>query len=187
MASILRASRRSVLGTALAAAGIAGSGLAAKLGGRADDAPVGSDEDVVTAVRASPLPTLYLDRYAVHTSDRVRGAQRKKGDQTLLRGTLTNDVGERVGEVFASALTMPGPLDAGAPHTPRLEIQNFHLADGTILGMGTTFAQADLPNVYTIIGGSGRYAGVRGGYTFDHNPSVASPEQRAAIRFDVVV
>lgn len=132
------------------------------------------------------MPPLYLERYSMHTGEGGRGAQRKRGDQTVLRGMLTTADGERFGEVFASALTMPGPVDADSPHTSRLEIQNFHLRDGTILGMGTAFAQVEVPNLYTIIGGSGKYAGARGGYTFHHNPSVAAPEGQAAITFDLV-
>jgi len=183
MATTWRPSRRSVLTTVLAATGLAGSGVASKLG--TDGSGSGSspaDDDEAVGV-----PTLYLDHYSMHTGDRSRGAQRKQGDQTVLRGTLTTADGDRFGEVFASALTMPGPVEHDTPQTSRLEIQNFQLRDGTILGMGTAFAQIDVPNVYTIIGGSGRYAGVRGGYTFDHNPSVATPEEQAAIRFDLVV
>lgn len=183
MATTWRPSRRSMLATVLAATGFAGSGYAAKLGAADSGSPAppaGDDGDV-------GLPTLYLDRYSMRTGDRSRGVQRERGDQTVLRGTLTTEAGDRFGEVFASALTMPGPIDPDTPQTSRLEIQNFQLHDGTILGMGTTFAQVDVPNVYTVIGGSGRYAGARGGYTFDHNPSVAAPEGQAAIRFDLVV
>lgn len=172
-----RSSRRSLIGAALAATGLAGTGFASRLG--ASPAETASEDNVT-------IPTLHLDHYAVHTGERGRGAQRKKGDQTVLRGTLSTASGEPVGEVFASALTMPGPVEPGAPQTARLEIQNFHLTDGTIVGMGTAFAQADVPNVYTIVGGSGRYAGVRGAYTFVDNPSVASPEGQATITFNVI-
>lgn len=170
-----RSSRRSVLGGALAVTGLAGSGVAA---GRVVDRGAAPG-----ASAAVPMPALFLEHYTVSTANRGRGAQRKQGDQTLLRGTLTTEEGRRVGEIFVSSLTMPGPVHADSPHTPRMEIHNLWLHDGSILAMGTAFAQADVPNVYTIVGGSGRYADVRGAYRFDNNPSVANPSGRAAIRF----
>ena len=183
MASMMQASRRSILGAALAFAGVAGTGMATRLRGGEGSAPSSSGGS-----RSAPaIPTLYLDRYLVRTGERTRGAQRMRGDQTLLRGTLTTETGDQAGEIYSTAFTMPGPVDNESPRTSRMEFQNLHLADGTILGMGTTFASADIPNIYSVIGGSGRYAGARGAYTFDHNPSVASPEGRAAIRFDVVL
>lgn len=187
MASNWRPSRRSVLGSVLAATGLAGTGLASKFVAASGDEDSAAPQARDSAADAAAVPTLYLERFSMHTGDRGRGAQRKRGDQTILRGTLTTEAGERYGEVFGSALTMPGPIEPDTPQTPRLEIQNFHLIDGTILGMGTAFAQVEVPNVYTIIGGSGRYAGARGGYTFDNNPSVANTDGRATITFDLVV
>jgi len=175
----MQASRRSVL-AALAVAGFAGTGMVARMRGR-DESPSSSS----SSSSADPIPTLYLDRYSLHTGERTRGAQRVRGDQTLLRGTLTTERGEHVGEIYSTAFTMPGPVDDQSPRTSRMEFQNLHLADGTILGMGTAFASVDIPNIYSVIGGSGRYTGARGAYTFDHNPSVASPQGRAAIHFDV--
>ena len=66
-------------------------------------------------------------------------------------------------------------------------MQHLVLPDGTLIGTGTAFAQADRPNLYTIVGGSGRYTGARGSYQFDNDPSVARPEGRATITFDVTV
>lgn len=189
MGSGAQTSRRSAIGTALAAVGLAGTGAIAKLGfGRGDSNNGYSESEAATpAAAAAPvMPTLYLSDYLTHTEGRSSGSQRKKGDQTLLRGMLKNEAGEQVGEVFASSITMPGPVAPGAPATPRMELQNLQLADGTIMAMGTVFAQDDIANTYTIIGGSGAYAAVRGGYTFDHNPSVASPSGQATITFSLM-
>lgn len=184
MTSRFHASRRSVLGAALATVGLAGTGAAARFGTsvQRDD----ESDSSRMAAGAPAMPTLYLDRYTTHTGDRARGAQRRKGDQTVMRGTLTTEAGDRVGEIFTSAMTMPGPVEPDTPDTPRMEIQNLQLNDGAIMGMGTVFAQSDIPNTYTVVGGSGRYAGARGGYTFDDNPSVASPQGRATITFSLV-
>jgi hypothetical protein len=162
--------------------------MVTRLRGR-DGSPSSSSEGSPSTSRSSDsaeaIPTLYLDRYSLYTGERTRGAQRVRGDQTLLRGTLKTEAGDHVGEIYSTAFTMPGPIDHQSPRTSRMEFQNLHLADGTILGMGTTFASVDIPNIYSVIGGTGRYTGARGAYTFDHNPSVASSEGRAAIRFDV--
>lgn len=163
----------------LAATGVAGTGIVSKL------LPSSGDEPL--AVRDSPatpsvaLKPLYLDRYTSFSS----GADRRSGDQSLIRGTLRGDDGEIAGELFASSVTMPGPAAEGLPKTARMEFQNLHLADGTIAAMGTVFAQADIPNIYTIFGGTGRYATMRGTYRFDEHPGVARPLGQATIVFDV--
>lgn len=184
METTKRPSRRSLLRAAIAFTGVAGTGLAAKL------APFGGSDGSTTLRSTDGEPntvasaTLYLDRYTMHTGG---GLERQKGDQTLLRGTLLSGGGDSVGELFSSAITMPGPVEPDAPRSPRLEIQNFQLADGNILGMGTTFSNPDISNVYTVFGGSGRYSGARGSYTFDDNPSVAKPDGQATVNFDLVV
>lgn len=161
----------------LAATGFAGSGVVAKFLPGGEESP---------AVREQPadavaIKTLFLDRYNAFSS----GADRRSGDQSLIRGTLRDDAGDIAGELFASSVTMPGPTAEGQPKTARMEFQNLHLADGTIAAMGTVFARADLPNVYTIFGGTGRYAGIRGTYRFDDNPGVTRPVGQATIVFDV--
>ncbi len=164
----------------LGATGVAGAGLVSKF------LPSGGDEGPEQVRDSSTTPfdaikPLFLDRYTAFSG----GASRKTGDQSLLRGTLRGDDGAIAGELFASAVTMPGPAAEGLPKTARMEFQNLHLADGTIAAMGTVFAQGDLPNIYTIFGGTGRYAGVRGTYRFDDNPGVARPAGQATIVFDV--
>lgn len=168
MESTRRPTRRSLFGAALAATG---AGIVARFGDAA-------------AAATPAMPPLYLDRYATATGDK-RG-QRHRGDQTVLRGALRTADGDDAGEIFASALTMPGPVSDDAPRTARMEIHNLHLRDGTLIAMGTTFARDDVANVYTVIGGTGRYATARGAYTFDDNPNVARPEGTATITFDLV-
>ena len=170
--------RRSVLMGMLAATGLAGTGIVTKF------APSGGDTSTVRDTPPSPqdaIAPLYLDRYTAFGG----GANRKSGDQSLIRGTLRGDDGEIAGELFASSVTMPGPAAEGLPKTARMEFQNLHLADGTIAAMGTVFAQADRPNIYTIFGGTGRYAALRGTYQFEDNPGVARPLGQATIVFDI--
>ena len=186
MTSSKRPSRRTLLGGILAATGLAGTGIAAKL-----ISPVGNDgsspgeEQVLPGSRLAVSRTRFLDKYTVHTAGSP--AERHKGDQSLLRGTLITTAGERAGELFASAVTMPGPIDEHSARTPRMETQNLHLGDGTILAMGTVFAQADIPNIYTVVGGTGSYAGARGTCQFDDNPLVARPEGRSTIVLNLTI
>lgn len=168
MSTTRRPSRRSLFGAALAATG---AGVVSRFGNAS-----------AAAVAAPSLPTLHLDRYTFSSGDTSR---RGRGDQSVLRGVLRTADGEEVGEIFASALTMPGPVTDDSPRTARMEMHNIHLREGTLIGMGTTFARDDVPNVYTIIAGTGRYAAARGAYTFDDNPTVARPEGTATITFDL--
>jgi hypothetical protein len=148
--------------------------------------PTGGGDGAVKSPDPAPTVTvksLFLDRYAVVNG--AHGVDRRSGDQTVLRGTLKDESGEFAGELFSSSITMPGPIGEGSSKTPRMEFQNLHLSDGTITAMGTVFAQVDIPNIYTIVGGTGRYANLRGTYRFDDNPNVARPIGRATIAFDV--
>ncbi len=169
MLSSNRRSRRTLLGGLLAATGLAGSGLAAKF------APWASTDDDPSATAATPRAperfseTLYLDQYKLYSGG--RGPERQKGDQSLLRGTLLTASGERAGELFATAVTMPGPVDTGSPHTARMEVQNLHLHDGTILAMGTVFGPSNIPNVYAVIGGTGRYTVLAGATSLTKTPT----------------
>jgi hypothetical protein len=127
--------------------------------------------------------TLYLDRYTLHST--AGGAARQKGDQSLLRGTLITEDGEAIGELFASAVTMPGPIDGVSPRTPRMEFQTLQLNSGTLMAMATVFAQSDIPNVYTVVGGTGAFAGARGTYLVVDTRPVARPVGRATITLDL--
>jgi hypothetical protein len=187
MTSGKRPSRRTLLGGFLAATGLAGTGIAAKLlpTTGSDDGSLSARERTAPGSQVAIETTFFLDQYTVHTAGAA--AERHRGDQSLLRGTLITSAGERAGELFASAVTMPGPVDDRSARTPRMETQNLHLSDGIIVAMGTVFAQADIPNIYTVVGGTGRYAGARGTYQFDDNPLVARPEGRATIVLNLTI
>ena len=185
MTSSKRPSRRTLLGGLLAAAGLAGTGFATKLVPSEDSGNSNLPEAKSPGGTRFVSSTYFVDQYTLHTPG--RGPERHKGDQSLLRGTLLTADGERAGELFASAVTMPGPIDDRAGRTPRMETQNLNLNDGTIVAIGTVFAQADIPNIYTVVGGTGSYTGARGTYQFDHNPLVARPEGRAAIVLNLAI
>ena len=186
MTSSKKPSRRALLGGFLAATGLAGTGLAARFVPLTPGDGSSADREPGTpGTRAVHSATYFLDQYTVHGAGTA--GERHKGDQSLLRGTLITAAGDRAGELFASAVTMPGPVDQDSARTPRMETQNIHLSDGTILAMGTVFARADIPNIYTVVGGTGRYAGATGTYRFDDNPLVARRDGRATIILDLTI
>lgn len=78
-----------------------------------------------------------------------------------MHGDLLDAKGRLVGSFLGSRLAAPlrpGALDAGAS----VEMHTFTLEHGTILGMGSALPGA---GVFAVVGGSGRYAGLRGSYT----------------------
>lgn len=98
-----------------------------------------------------------------------RGDLPKRGDLTSVTGRLTVvGADESSGDFVGSVLH----LDVGAAHGPyssaQQETHTFHLADGTILGAGTTLLGRE--SVFVIIGGTGRYAGVSGTYSALQSP-----------------
>ena len=83
-----------------------------------------------------------------------------EGDRISVRGDLlARPDGESVGAFYATAFAL-----GGASHpaqTERLELHTFKLTDGVIFGTGTA---GRLEGAFTILGGTGRYAGAQGTY-----------------------
>lgn len=83
-----------------------------------------------------------------------------EGDRISIRGDLlAQPDGGPVGEFYATAFAL-----GGASHpaqTERLELHTFKLSDGVIFGTGTA---GRLEGAFTILGGTGRYAGAQGTY-----------------------
>ena len=71
----------------------------------------------------------------------------------------------KIGQFFATyyRLSNPGKVPVSEPGS--LELHTFVLTDGTIIGSGTANAAIDSEGHFAIIGGTGRFLGVKGSYT----------------------
>lgn len=89
------------------------------------------------------------------------------GDPVSLHGVLVADSGA-TGELVAHGTALARP-DRTFARPASMQTQLFTLADGTITGMGTVDAQGT--GAFTITGGTGAYAHVRGSYTSTQHPN----------------
>ena len=138
---------------ALLVAGAIGVGAAAKGG-----AP--------PAIEPARTTVLNLSGRAWHlvATDRRRGELPQPGDRMSMFGELFDKKGERVGEFYSACFCMPAP---GGGQVANVELHNLTLPGGTLSAMGTAMAG---PNVFTIVGGTGRYQGATGSYVAEQRP-----------------
>ena len=116
-----------------------------------------------SAVAEAPETRLRLEGrgWTLQTPGRRLGDRIEPGDRGTVHGELLDTRGRVVGSFLGSRLAAPlrpGDLDANAS----VELHTFTLEDGTILGLGSVLPGA---GVFAVVGGSGRYAGLRGSYT----------------------
>lgn len=89
----------------------------------------------------------------------------RAGSQRPQRGSLLPQPdGSPLGEYFTTSLTPPGPFGTPAGDRPGVDLQTFRLADGTLFGAGSNERDGTGATLHAILGGTGRYAGVRGTY-----------------------
>ena len=147
-------SRRSVIGRGLLlAAGALGISAAA----RADRPAWAAPSTKKDAVRLK----LYGRNFHLHSGSDRPGRVPEKGDRHSAYGELLDRPNGRVlGHFSAAHLTHESPFAAAASS---LELHTFTLTDGTILGLGSVARGTE--GQFVVVGGTGRYAGARGGYT----------------------
>ena len=161
----VRTTRRSVLRHGLmglgALAGIAG------LAGLAERAREGAGR----LPAQEPAATLRLSGSDWHLTapGLRRGDLPRRGDQVSVSGVLRLATGdEEAGTFFSSVVHLDAPTGHGPYATARLETHTFQLAEGTLVGIGT--ATGDGEEVFSIVGGTGRFLGVTGSYTARQSP-----------------
>ena len=142
-------SRRSVIGRGLLlVAGALGIGAAERPGSARAARRLGS-----TQLR------LYGQNFHLHAPSHRPGQIPVNGDRHNAYGELIDRRGTVIGHFTAAHLTHESPFAAAVSS---LEIHTFTLGDGTIHGLGS--AVRGLDGEFVILGGTGRYTGVRGSY-----------------------
>jgi hypothetical protein len=82
----------------------------------------------------------------------------------LSHGDLVDDAGASVGAFSTSGFCMQTPFASSLPGSPSLEFQTLSTADGALFGMGAPGPGAAGARHRAILGGTGRFAGIRGTY-----------------------
>jgi hypothetical protein len=143
-------SRRSLLGRGfLLVAGALGIGAAGGAG----------SARAARKLRATQL-RLYGQNFHLHAPSHRPGQIPTGGDRHSAFGELLDRRGGTViGNFTAAHLTQESPF---AAVVSSLEIHTFTLGDGTIHGIGSAVRGAD--GQFLILGGTGRYSGIQGGY-----------------------
>jgi hypothetical protein len=102
-----------------------------------------------------------------HSFSQVRraGELPTRGDRLLASGDLhLAPDGEKVGDFHAALFSLAAPGQVGPAGAGSLELHTFNLPDGSIIGTGTASPDPDREDTFAIIGGTGRFAGIRGTY-----------------------
>ena len=160
------------------------AGLGGVLAGRSHKASAAFDlnSNAPTSIRF----TLYGRRWHHYSPDRRRGQPPSKGDQVAKYGELLDRSGRaKVGEFYSNGLHLGEPLGPGPFAATALETHTFTLSDGTVVGMGVAAGPART-STFAVVGGTGRYAGVRGSYRTVQHPQEHGGDGSATFEFDLV-
>jgi hypothetical protein len=146
-------SRRGLLGRGLVLlAGAVGLGAGAGATRLALD-----DGDSVDGSRI----TLRGRDWMLQTPDRRPGERLVAGERGTVYGRLVDEKERPVGRFYGSRMAVQSEFGGPADADGSLELHTFKLDGGTLLGIGSVIAGE---SIFTITGGTGRYAGARGSY-----------------------
>jgi hypothetical protein len=143
---------------------------------------------VVDAGAGKPSPaqtetlSLHGRDWHIFSRDLNRGELPAGGVQMVGYGDLhVSPESGRVGEFYGTYVSLHrpgwvGPLSSIEQHT-------FVLADGSIMGSGTTKPGLETADDFAIVGGTGRYAGVRGTYVLSQSHQELGGDGTARVTF----
>jgi hypothetical protein len=98
--------------------------------------------------------------WLLQTPERTPGERLVAGERGTVYGELLDEQGRFAGRFYGSRMAVQSEL-GGTTADGSLELHTFKLEGGTLLGVGAVIAGE---SVFTITGGTGRYAGMRGTY-----------------------
>lgn len=125
-----------------------------------------SEGDAAAGSKPGNRLVLHGRGWRISSRDVARGVLPSEGVRMLVRGEIVDQPsrGRKVADFFATyhRLSAPGKV---ASHEPgSLEQHTFVFSDGTIVGSGVASAAAESDGHFAIVGGTGRYLGVKGAY-----------------------
>ncbi|MBI4329092.1 MAG: hypothetical protein HY685_04410 [Chloroflexi bacterium] len=181
MMNVAGANRRNLLKRAALLLGAIGAATAFK-GTSAEASAVGPTK--------APLKTglrLYGRHWHISSPNLRNGALPARGEQVAMYGELLDERrATKLGEFYSSGLSLQAPFGPTPFAASIMEVHTFNLVDGTILGMGSRAAKAG-EDTYTVVGGSGRYAGARGVYTATQRPQELGGDGTAEFTFQLTL
>lgn len=144
------------------------------------------------AVAAATDPTaptpmnlaLFGKGWHVYAPDRARGELPRQGDRIGAHGILLDAMeGQEIGQFYSACFCPVIPGSSGRFAEISQEMHTFTLVDGSIMGVGVGGQAFGKASRFAIVGGTGRYAGVRGDYSMMQDPLELSGSGRAEFRF----
>ena len=104
---------------------------------------------------------LYGRNWLLQTPSRKPGERLVPGEQGTVYGDLVDARGNPLGKFYGSRMAIQSELAGSVAADASMELHTFRLEGGTILGIGSMIAGE---SIFSIAGGTGRYAGSRGTY-----------------------
>jgi hypothetical protein len=143
--------------------------------------------EVLQRSSASTSETLTFEGRGWHIYSRelAKGRLPAGGERMVAYGDLhATAADERAGGFFATYFSIPEAGSGG--RFASIEHHTFNLADGSIMGTGTTQPGLDSQDEFAIVGGTGRYAGARGTYTVRQSHQEFGGDGTALITFKLI-
>jgi hypothetical protein len=142
--------------------GLLGRGLLVVAGAIGVGAGAGATKLATDSSAESPQRLqLYGRNWLLQTPARKQGERLVPGEHGTVHGELVDSKGKTVGQFYGSRLAIQSALPGSVAADGSMELHTFRLEGGTILGFGSTIAGE---SIFSIAGGTGRYAGSRGTY-----------------------
>lgn len=108
---------------------------------------------------------LYGDDWHRDSASGEAGLPADSGERATVFGTLVAEPGgETIGDFQAASFFGDSPFSAS--ESASIELHTFRLGEDVIFGMGSA---SDAGGTFAVVGGSGRFSGVRGSYTAEQS------------------
>jgi hypothetical protein len=146
-----------------------------------------SGRNAVAAPAAAPGgPVVVLRGRRRPSSPQGRLPRGAAAPRLVREGDLVDDRGLAVGRFSSSSFCAETPFGPQIAAASSLELQAFHLEDGSSLfGIGSAGAPSAAGRSLAILGGTGRFAGARG--TYSEREVADGPDGRGSLEFVVTL